>query len=202
MEWLGIPWWVWVFIIPELALTAVWLLVIAPGALVVGGIREWRERREDRRYNNSNPAPAPAPEPYNATAALLTTGPSSREPSTHAEASGSVAPRRSPPRRGMRLAARGATGFLGLVVGLGGVLSGLAYLWVTWVYKVDRTTGRVTDPLGFEVDESLVGAGPGSDLGILSGDLSAHGVAVTLSGTACLVLLFAAAGLINYARGR
>lgn len=34
MEWLGIPWWVWVFVIPELAITVIFLLVAAPAAAI------------------------------------------------------------------------------------------------------------------------------------------------------------------------
>jgi hypothetical protein len=40
MEWLGILWWVWVFVIPELFLTAVWILVV----LTIAGVTAVVER--------------------------------------------------------------------------------------------------------------------------------------------------------------
>jgi hypothetical protein len=46
VEWLGISWWVWVFVIPELAVTAVWLVFALPSMGIAWLIDRRRERRE------------------------------------------------------------------------------------------------------------------------------------------------------------
>ena len=47
--WYGIPWWVWVFVIPELAIAALWLVIGLPLTTVFALLQRRRERREERR---------------------------------------------------------------------------------------------------------------------------------------------------------
>ncbi len=43
MEWFGIPWWVWVFVIPEVVMAAIWFVIVLPIAAVAALIERMRE---------------------------------------------------------------------------------------------------------------------------------------------------------------
>jgi len=44
VEWLGIPWWVWIFVIPELVLAGIWLVVVLPAAGIAALVERARGR--------------------------------------------------------------------------------------------------------------------------------------------------------------